>query len=58
MDLHFLLQRKNEGGLDPRRDNQEWEHDGEISPEGMLYVESEKHAFLAPYSPDDRHSET
>ena len=37
----------DEGRLDPRRDNQEREHDGELPPEGILYMEPEERAFLS-----------
>lgn len=40
-EAHLLRQRQDEGGLNPGRDNQEREHDGEVSPEGMLYVKSQ-----------------
>ena len=50
-----LPQIQYERRLNRRRDDQKREHDGEIPPEGMLYVESEECAFLATYSPGDRH---
>jgi hypothetical protein len=50
-----LLQSEYERRLNPRRDDQERKHDSEVSPEGMLYMESEECAFLATYSPGDRH---
>jgi len=43
--------------LNPRRNDQEREHDGEVPPEGMLYMESKERAFLAPHSTNDRHAE-
>src|SRR5659263_306714 len=52
-----LLQPEDESGLYRCRNNQEWEHDGEIPPEGMLYVESEERAFIPPHPPDDHHAE-
>src|SRR3990172_2916371 len=51
------LQPEDEGRLDRCRNNEEREHDGEVPPEGMLYVKSEEGAFLPPHPPDDRHAE-
>jgi len=51
-----LPQLQYEGRLDRRRDDQEWEHDGEILPKGMPYIGPEEGAFLASDSPDNRYA--
>ena len=40
-----------------RRHDQEREHDSEVTPKSVLYVEPEEGAFLPPHSPNDGHTE-
>ena len=50
------LQPDDERRLNPRRDDQEREHDGEIPPEGMLYG-FEEGVSPPPNSTDDHLAE-
>ena len=49
---HFQYERR----LDRRRDDKKREHNRDVPPEGMLYIDSKKCVSLAPNPTDDRHA--
>ena len=51
------MQPENERCLNRCRKNEEREHDGEVPPKGMPYMESEEGTFLPPHPPHNRHAE-
>jgi len=43
--------------LNPRRDDQERKHDGDVPPEGVLYLGFEEGIVPPPHPPDGHHAE-
>jgi len=57
VNIFPVLSHHDERRLYHRRDDQEREHNGEVLPRGMPYMESKERAFRASHPPVDHHTE-